>query len=316
MKDDLFFNMDHGYAEGLCRGFKSGILKGADYHNLIQCETLEGPIKSSRCFRSFSSSPFRFESSSSIDRLRKFLSQRSESIDSGRDQRSSDGKTRPRISTSTKRFVPTVVDIFGLHYVNVLVFLFRWRAGLFSYGYMIDNIVLLITGTLNQRPIGDLLPRCHPLGTFEQLGGIAVADTPAQLYNAVIVDTPLGKRNAHRRATTRHSFLHVSAPYFIDCISEHDLDELNVEIIRNTLYKVWIFPPRVLLSSFVFSSGVHRRFLQLLQRTRWRHCWSDVWNPRRESTEPNRTFLDDRSSISSKPIAVPFWSRSTPLKPV
>lgn len=44
MKDDLFFNLDHGYAEGLCRGFKSGILKGAEYHNLVQCETLEGRI--------------------------------------------------------------------------------------------------------------------------------------------------------------------------------------------------------------------------------------------------------------------------------
>ncbi len=42
MKDDLFFNLDHGYAEGLCRGFKSGILKATDYHNLVQCETLEG----------------------------------------------------------------------------------------------------------------------------------------------------------------------------------------------------------------------------------------------------------------------------------
>lgn len=42
MKADLFFNLDHGYAEGLCRGFKSGILKAADYHNLVQCETLEG----------------------------------------------------------------------------------------------------------------------------------------------------------------------------------------------------------------------------------------------------------------------------------
>ncbi len=50
------------------------------------------------------------------------------------------------------------------------------------YAYMIDNIVLLITGTLHQRAIGDLLPRCHPLGSFEQLGAITVADTPAQLY--------------------------------------------------------------------------------------------------------------------------------------
>lgn len=29
------------------------------------------------------------------------------------------------------------------------------------------------------------------------------------------------------------------APYFLDCISEQDLDEMNIEIIRNTLYKVF-----------------------------------------------------------------------------
>lgn len=61
---------------------------------------------------------------------------------------------------------------------------------------MIDNIVLLITGTLNQRAVGDLLPRCHPLGSFEQLGAITIADTPAQLYNAVLVDTPLGMKSS------------------------------------------------------------------------------------------------------------------------
>jgi V-type H+-transporting ATPase subunit d len=57
---------------------------------------------------------------------------------------------------------------------------------------MIDNIVLLITGTLRQRAIGELLPRCHPLGSFEQLGATTIADTPAQLYEVVLVDTPLG----------------------------------------------------------------------------------------------------------------------------
>ncbi len=35
------FNIDNGYLEGLCRGFKNGILKQADYINLVQCETLE-----------------------------------------------------------------------------------------------------------------------------------------------------------------------------------------------------------------------------------------------------------------------------------
>ena len=38
-----------------------------------------------------------------------------------------------------------------------------------TYGYMIDNIVLLITGTLHQRPISELVGKCHPLGSFEQV---------------------------------------------------------------------------------------------------------------------------------------------------
>lgn len=50
---------------------------------------------------------------------------------------------------------------------------------------------------------------------------IHVASTPAELYSAVLVDTPL-------------------APFFVDCISEQDLDEMNIEIIRNTLYKAYL----------------------------------------------------------------------------
>ena len=61
------------------------------------------------------------------------------------------------------------------------------------YSYMIDNIVLLITGTLHQRAISELIPKCHPLGSFEQMEAIHIAGTPAELYNAVLVDTPLGE---------------------------------------------------------------------------------------------------------------------------
>jgi V-type H+-transporting ATPase subunit d len=31
-----------------------------------------------------------------------------------------------------------------------------------------------------------------------------------------------------------------SGPYFKNCLSSHDLDELNIEIIRNTLYKAYL----------------------------------------------------------------------------
>lgn len=44
MMPELTFNREHGYLEGLLRGFKSGILKQADYLNLIQCETLDGRL--------------------------------------------------------------------------------------------------------------------------------------------------------------------------------------------------------------------------------------------------------------------------------
>ena len=84
---------------------------------------------------------------------------------------------------------------------------------------MIDNIILLITGTLHQRQITELIPKCHPLGSFEEMASINIASTPAELYNALMIDTPL-------------------APFFVECLSEQDLDEMNIEIIRNTLYKV------------------------------------------------------------------------------
>ena len=43
--DEFVFNIDHGYLEGLVRGFKGGILNTSDYANLVQCDTLEGRLQ-------------------------------------------------------------------------------------------------------------------------------------------------------------------------------------------------------------------------------------------------------------------------------
>ena len=61
-----------------------------------------------------------------------------------------------------------------------------------SYGYMIDNIILLLTGTLHKRKIAELLPKCHPLGSFTEMEAVTIATTVDELYNAVLADTPLG----------------------------------------------------------------------------------------------------------------------------
>jgi len=90
-----------------------------------------------------------------------------------------------------------------------------------TYGYMIDNVALLITGTLHERDTRDLLERCHPLGWFETMPVLCVATNVEELYNSVLIETPL-------------------APYFKGSLSHQDLDELNIEIIRNTLYKNYL----------------------------------------------------------------------------
>lgn len=90
-----------------------------------------------------------------------------------------------------------------------------------TYGYMIDNIALLITGTLHERDTRELLERCHPLGWFETLPVLCVATNIEELYNSVLIETPL-------------------AGYFKGSLSHQDLDELNIEIVRNTLYKNYL----------------------------------------------------------------------------
>ncbi len=90
-----------------------------------------------------------------------------------------------------------------------------------TYSYMIDNVILLITGTLHERDLNDLLDRCHPLGMFETMPALSVATNVEELYESVLVDTPL-------------------APYFKNCLTASDLDELNIEIIRNTLFKSYL----------------------------------------------------------------------------
>ena len=90
-----------------------------------------------------------------------------------------------------------------------------------TYGYMIDNVALLITGTLHERDTRELLERCHPLGWFETMPVLCVATNIEELYNSVLIETPL-------------------APYFKGSLSHQDLDELNIEIVRNTLYKNYL----------------------------------------------------------------------------
>ena len=98
-----------------------------------------------------------------------------------------------------------------------------------SYGYMIDNVVLLIADALRSfddlggagEDTQELLDRCHPLGMFDTMPALTVATSVDEIYNTVLVDSPL-------------------APYFRGCFSADDLDEIHIELIRNHLWKAYL----------------------------------------------------------------------------
>jgi V-type H+-transporting ATPase subunit d len=56
---------------------------------------------------------------------------------------------------------------------------------------------------------------------FDAIATLAVASNMRELYRLVLVDTPL-------------------APYFAETLTSEDLDEMNIEILRNTLYKAYL----------------------------------------------------------------------------
>jgi len=188
MGEMLTGNINDGYLEGLLRGYRSCILTSTDYANLCQCET--------------------------IDDMKMHLS----STDYGNFLQNEPSP----ISTTTlaEKCTDKLVEEFNFLKLQAVEPMATFMEYI-TYGYMIDNIVLVITGTHHDRETSELLEKCHPLGMFDSLSTLAVSQTPADLYRTVLVDTPLGA-------------------YFGDCLSLEDIDEMNIEIIRNTLYKAYL----------------------------------------------------------------------------
>lgn len=187
--EGVYFNIDFGYVEGVCRGYRDGLMGSLQYINLTQCDTLED-VKLQLLATDYGAGllnvPLELLTTSVIQ------------------QKANESLFRQWEYLRAQAVAPlsTFMD-----YV--------------TYGYMIDNVVLLITGTLHERDLADILPRCNPLGWFDTLPTLLIATDMELLYNTVLVDTPL-------------------APFFKDCLLMLDLDELNIEVIRNTLYKNYL----------------------------------------------------------------------------
>lgn len=196
------FNVLHGYTEALVRGMRSSFLGDADYHHLTQCE--------------------------SLDDVRLNLTE-SDYADAIADASS---------------FTPSGLQAAA---VTKLVEEFQYLRSqaveplstfldFITYEYMIENVMLLLKGTLSGRDINELMAQCHPLGMFKEstMRSIPTFESNAKgyadLYQTVLVDTPVGPYFAQ--------FLMESATKGGE--SRNVLEEVEIEIIKSSLIKYWI----------------------------------------------------------------------------
>lgn len=107
---------------------------------------------------------------------------------------------------------------------------------------------------------------------------------------------PLSVRHRHTHDAHTHSTS--SAPYFANCLSAHDLDELNIEIIRNTLYKAY-------LEDFY-------QFCQTLDGPT-AEVMGDILRVRKKRSNAGRELTSPFSLCSLKQIVEPSTSPSTHL---
>ncbi len=58
--------------------------------------------------------------------------------------------------------------LFFQKIISIIVFYLWLHVCVCRYGHMIDNVVLIVTGTLHERDVHELLEKCHPLGMFDR----------------------------------------------------------------------------------------------------------------------------------------------------
>ncbi|KAL0222584.1 hypothetical protein RCL1_002438 [Eukaryota sp. TZLM3-RCL] len=205
------YSANYGFLDAICRGYIASLLTARDYSALADCTSI-GDIR-------IHLSHFDYTELKS-----------------------------ERASIDFRRFREILINSFVKQF-NYLKSqsssLLRKFLDYCTYGYMIDNIVLIIKGSVKGLPLQDLLSQCHPLGMFHNIGVLAAATTPEEVYNFVLVDTPL-------------------KTYFNQSVSIADLNDLHIEIIRNTLYKCYLEDFHNLLKT-EFSKLVDNSLIDLIE---------------------------------------------------
>jgi len=186
------FNVDDGFLEAIARGYRGRILTRDDYSSLVQADTL--------------------------DDLKMHLS--SADFDYGPALEDLQGDTLDTRALE-KALKKSLIEEF--HFIRAQAnYPLSKFLDYITYAFMIENLCLLIKGSLKGDLPEKLIESCNPLGVFPEMVVVCQSSTAEDMYNSILIDTPL-------------------APYFVGCISDAaDLNDLNVELIKDRLYKEYL----------------------------------------------------------------------------
>lgn len=142
---------------------------------------------------------------------------------------------------------PAIIESRALSKLVTEFFYFRAQAveplatfmDYITYEYMIENVMLLLRGTLSGRNVNELIGQCHPLGMFKEstMRNIPAFEANARgyadLYETVLVDTPVGPYFQKYLESTSSSISNASEV-------RHILEEVQIEILKNSLMKLYL----------------------------------------------------------------------------
>jgi len=165
MAELSLFNVNHGFSEAIARGLRSGFLTPDDYRRIGQCDTLED-VRSALEETDYGT--FLMDEPSPI-----------------------------LVSTITKKCYEKLADEFRFLKAQTVEPLTTFM-DFIAREKMIDNVVMIIQGALNNKPPKEIEEKMHPLGEFEGMKVIMSESFDVQggfddVYRIFLVDTPIGK---------------------------------------------------------------------------------------------------------------------------
>jgi len=220
-----FFNVDHGYMEAVIRGFRSGFLGPEDYRRMATSETLED--------------------------LRSALGE----TDYGTFLQ--DEPSPIMVSTISRKCYDKLADEF-LYLKAQTVEPATTIIDFIAREKMIDNVVTIVQGVLNDKKPADMKTKMHPLGVFDGMS-VMMADTFdvsqrgfEDIYRIFLIDTPIGPYFDEflKMADIDAENEAPRAGYAMDQVGGL-LDKQDPEVMKATLKKLWLQD----FHSFVMSLG-------------------------------------------------------------